>query len=108
MANGIEYWLHRYPMHHRMRLMPVVCEHVTIHHNFTLTSISISSSLRTIMRRFCRIIFCGAVFGNCSDSGVVGFVFGADRGWQFALVGYSYYLLYEALHFPTILGQVAC
>ena len=78
----------------------MVYEHVTIiPGNFTLASISISNSLGTIMRRFCRIIFCGAVFGNCSDSGGGWFCFGADRGWQFALVGYSYYLLYEGFAF---------
>lgn len=99
-ANGIEYWLHRYPMHHRMRLMPVVYEHVTIHHNFYADEHFYFEQPEDYYAAILPYyIFVGLSLVIALIAGVVGFVFGADRGWQFALVAYSYYLLYEALHF---------
>lgn len=99
-ANAIEYLLHRYPMHRRMRLMPVVYEHVTIHHNFYADEHFYFEQPEDYYAAILPpYIFVGLSLVIALIAGGVALLFGGDRGWQFALIGYGYYLLYEVLHF---------
>ncbi len=99
-VNGVEYWLHRYPMHRKMTGMLIVYEHVTIHHNFYANEHFFfeepADFYAAILPHY---IFIGLTLVITILGGAVGLLFGADRGLAFAFVAYAYYLIYELLHF---------
>lgn len=100
-VNLLEYLLHRFPMHRKMRMMGVVFEHVTIHHNFYANDTFFFEEPRDY---FAAILPAYLLFGLsvviAVVSGLVYWLTGEpSHAIFFALVAFSYYLLYELLHF---------
>jgi len=99
-VNGVEYVLHRFPMHRKMPGAQVVYEHVTIHHNFFADQVFYFEDTRDYYAAILPFyIFIGLTVVICGTAGLVYLVAGLDNALFFALVGYGYYLLYELLHF---------
>lgn len=107
-ANGIEYFLHRYPMHRRMPGLTRLYEHVTIHHNFYADEKFYFEDPRDYYAAILPpYIFVGLSVLIAICSSVVYFLFGRDDALFFALVAYGYYLLYEILHFSYHAGDTS-
>lgn len=105
-ANGIEYFLHRYPMHRKVPGLTRLYEHVSIHHNFYANEKFYFEEPRDYYAAILpAYIFVGlsVLIGLCA--GAVYFLFGRDDAIFFALVAYGYYLLYELLHFSYHAGD---
>ena len=99
-VNGVEYVLHRYPMHHKTPGFMVVYEHVTTHHNFYANKDFYFEEPRDYYAAVLPYyIFIGLTVVIGSVSGVIYLGFGLSNALFFALVAYSYYLTYEVLHF---------
>ena len=99
-TNWLEYLLHRFPMHRKTPGMEIVYEHVTIHHNFYANEHFYFEEPRDIYAAILPwYIFIGLTLVIGAVSGLIYFFFGLSNGLFFALVAYSYYLLYEILHF---------
>lgn len=99
-VNWLEYLLHRYPMHRKTRGMEVVYEHVTIHHNFYANEYFYFEEPRDYYAAILPwYIFIGLTVVIAAVSGMIYLFFGMSNALFFALVAYSYYLLYEILHF---------
>lgn len=98
--NGLEYALHRFPMHRKTKGFEVVYEHVTIHHNFYADRTFYFEEPRDYFAAILPYyIFIGLSVVIGLSSGIVHLVAGFDDALFFALCGYGYYLLYELLHF---------
>lgn len=107
-ANGIEYFLHRYPMHRKMPGLTRLYEHVTIHHNFYANEKFYFEEPRDYYAAILPVyIFVGLAVLIAACAGVVYMLFGRDDALFFALVAYGYYLLYELLHFTYHAGDTA-
>lgn len=99
-TNGLEYVLHRFPMHRKTKGFEVVYEHVTIHHNFYADRDFYFEEPRDYYAAILPYyIFIGLTLVIAAVSGVIYLGFGLSNGLFFALVAYCYYLLYELLHF---------
>lgn len=98
--NAAEYLLHRFPMHHRMKGMELVFEHVTVHHNFYADDHYYYESPRDFYAVVLPFhVFLSLSVAIWSGACIAYVVAGAGHALFFAWVGYSYYLLYELLHF---------
>jgi len=105
-ANGIEYFLHRYPMHRKVPGLTRLYEHVSIHHNFYANEKFYFEEPRDFYAAILPVyIFIGLAVLIAACSAVVYLLFGRDDAIFFALVAYGYYLLYEALHFTYHAGD---
>ena len=99
-VNGVEYVLHRFPMHHKTAGFMVVYEHVTTHHNFYANKDFYFEEPRDYYAAVLPYyIFIGLTVVIGSVSGAIYLAFGLGNALFFALVAYSYYLTYELLHF---------
>lgn len=99
-TNGLEYVLHRYPMHHKTPGFMVVYEHVTIHHNFYANRDFYFEEPRDYYAAVLPFyIFIGLTVVIAGVSGLIYLGFGLSNALFFALVAYCYYLTYEVLHF---------
>lgn len=99
-VNGIEYTLHRFPMHHKTKGFEVVYEHVTIHHNFFADRNFYFEEPKDFYAAILPYyIFIGLTLVITAVSGLIYVGFGLNNALFFTLVAYAYYLLYELLHF---------
>lgn len=106
--NGLEYALHRFPMHRKMKGAEMVYEHVTIHHNFYCDRNFYFEEPRDFYAAILPYyIFIGLSVVIAVASGLVYLIGGLDDAMFFALCGYGYYLLYELLHFSYHAGENA-
>ncbi|MYM64400.1 sterol desaturase family protein [Pseudomaricurvus sp. HS19] len=99
-ANLVEYWIHRYPMHRKMPLLGFMFEHVTIHHAIFDRDKNLIEDDRDLMGVFLPILYlfsisAGAVVGSLP----LFILFGSSEGYFFLFVCAVYYLLYEVLHY---------
>jgi hypothetical protein len=98
--NLLEYILHRFPMHHKMKNFEMVYEHVTIHHNFYYGEHFYFEEPRDYYAAILpRYIFLGLTAVITVVSLILWPLFGLGHAVFFAMTAYSYYLLYELLHF---------
>lgn len=105
-ANGLEYVLHRYPMHHKTKGFEVVYEHVSIHHNFYADRDFYFKEPRDYYAAILPFyIFIGLTLVITAVSGLIYVGFGLSNALFFALVAYAYYLLYELLHFSYHMSE---
>ena len=98
-SNLVEYLVHRYPMHHRLGPRNVIYAHVTIHHNFYNNEHFYFEQHRDLMASLLPwYAFLGVSVVVAVVGGGVYLLAGLNEARFFALVAYSYYLLYEILH----------
>lgn len=99
-CNFLEYLLHKYPMHRKIKGFGVVYEHVTIHHNFYANESFYFEEARDYYAAILPYyIFIGLTATILVGSGVVYILSDLSNALFFALVAYGYYLMYELLHF---------
>ncbi len=99
-CNAFEYVLHRYPMHEKMKGLGFLYEHLTVHHSFFYNDTYYYEQPRDYMAVFLPLLyfsFITLVFSMASLT--VYAVAGLDNALFFAVVAYTYYLMYEVMHF---------
>lgn len=99
-CNLLEYLLHRYPMHHKIKGFEFLYEHVTVHHSFFNEDFYYYDQPRDYMAVFLPLLyfsFITAIF--FAGALTIYLIADLDNALFFALVAYSYYLMYEILHF---------
>ena len=101
-ANLIEYVLHRYPMHHKMRGLGFLFEHVTVHHYFYSGDYYYNEEPRDNMAIFLPVMY--FLFLSVEIfllGGAVYLISDLDNALFFIAVVYLYYMMYEFLHFSS-------
>jgi len=114
-ANGVEYLIHRNPMHHPMKFVSIMFErHSLIHHRFfTDTAMSFEEQKDYQLVLFPPAMFLGFLAGALPPAILLGFLISKTAGLLFIAVGMAYYLTYEWLHFSfhvdenTFIGRLA-
>ena len=100
-ANLVEYILHRGPMHHKMRYLELIFEHVTIHHVFFPSEGVYAEEPADY--KFLLLpppIFIGLTVIVVGGIGVLLAVgFSLNAALLYGATGFGYYLTYELLHF---------
>jgi sterol desaturase/sphingolipid hydroxylase (fatty acid hydroxylase superfamily) len=100
-ANLVEYFGHRGPMHHRRRGLALLFErHSQQHHRyFTHDAMEVESPRDFQMVLFPPLML-GFFLGGVAPIGLaLAALTTANVGWLFAATGFGYFLLYEWLHF---------
>lgn len=98
--NLFEYMLHRYPMHHKKKGFEFLYEHVTIHHSFYNGKFNYYEQPEDYMAVFLPLLYFAFISAVLFIIAVlIYFVSDLNNALFFELVGYSYYLMYEVLHF---------
>ena len=101
-ANGIEYFLHRYPMHHKMRGFEFLFEHVIIHHNFYSESYLKCKDPRDYFAVFLPLKYLIFISIEILIIGLlVTLIGGRDHGLFFIATAYIYYFFYELFHYSA-------
>lgn len=100
-ANFIEYFVHRIPLHRKIRGLGILYErHAVQHHRyFTDRDISIITPLQMYYVLFpapAIVIFIPLAAGPVS--GLIGGIFGANAGWMALLTSALYFAWYETFH----------
>lgn len=101
-ANLAEYFGHRGPMHHRRRGLGLLFERHTLSHHrfFTHRTMACDSSRDFKIVLFPPVMLAFFIGGIATSIGTAAyFLLSANAGYLFAVVGISYFLLYEWLHF---------
>ncbi len=100
-ANFIEYFGHRGPMHHRRRGLGLIFErHSQQHHRFFTHTAMEAESPRDFQMVLFPPLMLAFFLGGVAPIGLaVGALTTANVGWLFAVTGAGYFLLYEWLHF---------
>ena len=92
--------VHRYPMHKKMPGAAFMYEHVTIHHNFYTNEYYYFEKWEDMMAVFLPILyfmFISVII--VALSALIAYFSNGNEGLIFMFVAYSYYLMYEMLHF---------
>jgi hypothetical protein len=99
-CNFIEYILHRYPMHHKTKNIEFLFDHVSIHHMIYNEKTPFIEKDRDIMGVFLPIFYFFFIsLEIVLISGLIYLFTDLNNGLFFAFIAYSYYLMYEFLHF---------
>lgn len=101
-ANGVEYFGHRGPMHHRTKGLGLVYQRHTQqhHHFFTHEAMAYESSHDFRMVLFPPVLLLFFLGGIASPLGALLFALGSPNvGWLFVATAMGYFLTYEWLHF---------
>jgi hypothetical protein len=98
-CNLFEYIFHRYPMHHKVKGLSSVYQHVTVHHNFYGKKAYFEED-----KDYYAVIIPYYILSYVIISSVFAFVLlyiiiGFNQAALFLIAVYSYYLAYELLHF---------
>lgn len=107
-ANGAEYFAHRFAMHRRRSGLGLIYKRHTQehHHFFTDQAMGFESRRDFKMVLFPPIMLLFFLGGIATPLGLLCyFVLSPNSGWMFAATGLSYFLLYEWLHFSYHLPQ---
>jgi hypothetical protein len=102
LANTVEYFGHRGPMHHRRKGLGLVFRRHTQqhHHYFTHDAMAYQSSHDFRMVLFPPVLLLFFLGGIATPLGALFFLIGSPNlGWLFVATGMGYYLTYEWLHF---------
>lgn len=99
-ANLVEYFGHRGPMHHRSRLLGILFErHSQQHHRFFTHDAMETESARDFQMVLFPPIMLGFFLGGVAPIGyAIAAVSTANVGYLFVATGFSYFLLYEWMH----------
>lgn len=98
--NVIEYLFHRYLMHKKTKGMEFIYEHVTVHHGFFADKNMYMEDPRDYYPVILPpLIFIGITVLVVVIASIIFLIFDSNAALFFALVAYSYYFLYEILHF---------
>jgi len=99
-CNLLEYLLHRYPMHHKTKGFEFLYEHVTVHHNFYNEDFYYYEQPRDYMAVFLPLLYFTFISAVLFFSALlIYFLSDLNNAVFFLVVGYTYYLMYEVLHF---------
>jgi hypothetical protein len=101
-ANLAEYFGHRGPMHHRRKGLGLLFQRHTLQHHrfFTQRAMSCDSSRDFKIVLFPPVMLAFFIGGIATPIGTAAyFLLSPNAGFLFAVVGISYFLLYEWLHF---------
>ncbi len=99
-CNGFEYVLHRYPMHHKVKGLGFLYEHLTVHHSFFYNDTYYYEQPRDYMAVFLPLLYFSFITLVFSAASLTIYVIAdLDNALFFALVAYTYYLMYEIMHF---------
>jgi hypothetical protein len=101
-ANLAEYFGHRGPMHHRRRGLGLVFERHTLQHHrfFTQGNMACESARDFKIVLFPPVMLAFFIGGIATPLGALAYVLvSPNAGYLFAVVGISYFLTYEWLHF---------
>jgi hypothetical protein len=99
-CNLIEYLVHRYPIHKKLKGAGFMYEHVTVHHNFYTDTLYYFEKWEDMMAVFLPILYFLFISVIITAlSGFIAFLFHVNEGLIFMFVAYTYYLMYEVLHF---------
>lgn len=102
LANAVEYFGHRGPMHHRRKGLGLIFRRHTQqhHHFFTHEAMAYRSSHDFRMVLFPPVLLLFFLGGIAAPIGALFFLLGSpNAGWLFVATGIGYYLTYEWLHF---------
>ena len=101
-ANLVEYVLHRYPMHHKMKGLGFLFEHVTVHHYFYGNEFYYNEEPRDNMAIFLPLLYFFFISFDIFLIAAVIYLFAdLENALFFAAFAYLYYLMYEFLHFSS-------
>lgn len=100
-ANLVEYFGHRGPMHHRRRGLAILFErHSGQHHRFFTHDAMEAESSRDFRMVLFPPVMLAFFLGAVAPIGyALSLATTANVGWLFAATGFSYFLLYEWMHF---------
>jgi hypothetical protein len=100
-ANLVEYFGHRGPMHHRRGALAILFErHTQQHHRFYTHEAMESESHRDFQMVLFPPIMLGFFLGGVAPVGaLIGLGTTANIGYLFVATSFSYFLLYEWMHF---------
>ena len=98
--NFFEWILPRYPLHHKIKGIEFLFEHVTVHHSFYNQKFRYYDQPKDYMAVFLPMLYFAFIslifflFGVC-----IYFISDLNNALLFETVVYIYYLMYETLHF---------
>lgn len=107
-ANGAEYFAHRFAMHRRRSGLGLIYRRHTQehHHFFTHEAMGFEGRRDFKMVLFPPIMLLFFLGGIATPIGLLCyFLLSPNAGWLFAAIGLSYFLLYEWLHFSYHLPE---
>jgi hypothetical protein len=107
-ANAVEYFVHRGPLHHRIKGLGILFERhgVQHHHYFTERDITIKSHLEmtyVLFPAIAIVVFIPLVAGPMAT--LIGLGFGSDTGWVALATSVFYFAWYETFHLANHLPR---